>query len=489
MARTARPLRLDPITTTATGHRDLHAIAYDHPHTAPLAPSSDVPTSPPTSSSSEFSRQSLEKCATSPPRSRPVSRRQSSISYLPADSPRLWAPRTPIPILGSNSLKRSVSLSGVNNVKKDARAVTGPIHQRPAHEPTVLTLAEKHADLLQFIAQKESKCLDLRSQLAVHESELLELKRKWERIVNREVGRTISPTFLAPLTASSPVNASRPAVLNGLVGGVRALAAATTSPTPTLSKPPGRPPTSARRMTRQAASISVSTTTTTSISAPSPGTSPRLSQSSVSSVAQERADKAVSLEGPTVWDMGATLTSSRTQASSHRKTLRRRSRDARVPPADAPKPLTGSSTSTSPSSAKRASIGFVTPTSVPGINSLSAMGLGRANLGEAAQGWMDSVGSKLAELHRGQTFSKGQKRATVLFSDVSQSIFSALSSAPVPPPIPSLIDEDDDAECTTLGHALLPDAISLSRRPAPSKTLLPPAPGTNDDGDDEDWNW
>ena len=32
----------------------------------------------------------------------------------------------------------------------------------------------RHADLLQFIAQKESKCLELRSQLATHEAELLQ---------------------------------------------------------------------------------------------------------------------------------------------------------------------------------------------------------------------------------------------------------------------------------------------------------------------------
>jgi hypothetical protein len=30
----------------------------------------------------------------------------------------------------------------------------------------------RHADLLRFIAQKESKCLELRSQLALHEAEL-----------------------------------------------------------------------------------------------------------------------------------------------------------------------------------------------------------------------------------------------------------------------------------------------------------------------------
>ncbi|KAG8859475.1 hypothetical protein FRC20_011822 [Serendipita sp. 405] len=49
----------------------------------------------------------------------------------------------------------------------------------------VLTLAEKHADLLQFIAQKEAKCLELRTQLATHEAELKALKAKWTSIVQR----------------------------------------------------------------------------------------------------------------------------------------------------------------------------------------------------------------------------------------------------------------------------------------------------------------
>lgn len=40
-------------------------------------------------------------------------------------------------------------------------------------------------DLLRFIAQKEAKCLELRTQLAQHEGDLLVLKRKWERIVSK----------------------------------------------------------------------------------------------------------------------------------------------------------------------------------------------------------------------------------------------------------------------------------------------------------------
>ncbi|KAH7096138.1 hypothetical protein BKA62DRAFT_40223 [Auriculariales sp. MPI-PUGE-AT-0066] len=58
--------------------------------------------------------------------------------------------------------------------------------------PPVLTLAERHADLLRFIAQKESKCLELRQQLAQHEADLLAMKRKWERIVARGSGSSTS---------------------------------------------------------------------------------------------------------------------------------------------------------------------------------------------------------------------------------------------------------------------------------------------------------
>jgi hypothetical protein len=87
--------------------------------------------------------------------------------------------------------------------------------------------------------------------------------------------------------------------------------------------------------------------------------------------------------------------------SSSSKAVRRHSRDSRAPLADALKSLTGESSN----SGKRASVGGVSSTSVSisGMNPLGAMGLGRANLGEAAQGWVDSVGSRLAELQRGQT--------------------------------------------------------------------------------------
>ena len=82
---------------------------------------------------------------------------------------------------------------------------------------------------------------------------------------------------------------------------------------------------------------------------------------------------------------------------------RRRSRDSQAPLTDALKALTGEDSHSD--SGKRVGANATSPTSVPipGINPLSAMGLGRANLGETAQGWVDSVGSRLAELQKGET--------------------------------------------------------------------------------------
>jgi hypothetical protein len=349
------------------------------------------------------------------------SRRQSSISYLPPDSPRLWSPRTPLAV--SSPIERSSSLSGANSSKKDGHSRTRSIPQRALSEPAVLTLAERcvshsnfitrvhscmgqlkyvffhirYADLLQLIAQKESKCLELRSHLAIHESELLELKRKWERIVRREFGRNIPST-------STPASPPTSAVLNGLVGGVRALAAATASPPLTPSMSRARPSSAVpNREPSQAAANSVSstTTTTTSSSGPSAAGSPRLSQSSMSSVGEVKTDSG-KVEGQHEETVARDSGEMKLQSPSS-KVRRRRSRGSQVPLADALNALTGEDSHSG--FGKRASAKAASPTSVsiPGINPLSAMGLGRANLGEAAQGWVDSVGSRFAELQTGGT--------------------------------------------------------------------------------------
>jgi len=128
----------------------------------------------------------------------------------------------------------------------------------------------RHADLLRFIAQKESKCLELRSQLALHEAELAQrayafylrihltlitrymreyihgitVKRKWEQIVNKGLERDLQS---APVISSDPSTA----VLEGIREGMRLLSAGFSTPasapgpnpysTTTLKKPRSRP--------------------------------------------------------------------------------------------------------------------------------------------------------------------------------------------------------------------------------------------------------
>jgi hypothetical protein len=109
--------------------------------------------------------------------------------------------------------------------------------------------------------------------------------------------------------------------------------------------------------------------------------------------------------------------------------------------------------------------------------------------------------------------SQSQKRASVLLSDVSQSLFAALSPLspatdkgawlPSPggiaraPPLPvglgigraplSLLDDDDDVR-GALSPALQPSPAlkpSLARKPAPAPaSALAPAADI-----DDDWNW
>ncbi|KAG1721926.1 hypothetical protein EDB19DRAFT_1770461 [Suillus lakei] len=136
-----------------------------------------------------------------------------------------------------------------------------------------LTLAEKHADLLHAIAAAESKRLELTGQLAAVEGELGELKRKWERIVNREPPHPILPSS-AP-TAS---------VVDGLKEGVRLLAAGLSdlsdlsSPIPSPA-PPINTEETAGVPRRHAQRVSDSSTSTSGVR--------QLSRSSVSSLWDE----------------------------------------------------------------------------------------------------------------------------------------------------------------------------------------------------------
>jgi hypothetical protein len=138
---TQRPIHAAMPLTHTGPLRDLTiSVPGDRSPTAPPATCFDILTPSPTSSPSEPVYHHLQSCAVSSSRRRPPSRRQSSISYLPPDSPRLWSPR--IPLTGSNSFEPSSSSPGANSAK-EGHSRTRSIPQQAISEPAVLTLAER----------------------------------------------------------------------------------------------------------------------------------------------------------------------------------------------------------------------------------------------------------------------------------------------------------------------------------------------------------
>ncbi|EKM56535.1 uncharacterized protein PHACADRAFT_253724 [Phanerochaete carnosa HHB-10118-sp] len=396
------------------------------------------------------------------------------------------------------------------------RDVASPVSPGPPVDYGPLTLAEKHADLLQFIAQKESKLLELRSQLAVQEAELAELKRKWERIVSRGMDRAYSSPltpgrspYANGVSPSFPVSSIIPTASTAIKEGVRLLAAgldlsASEPSSPPAFSPPALPMSgiatvsraslaSTAAMKKAAASkhaanqsiSSASTTTTSSSSAPSK----RLSQSSASSLLSslsledpvEDCDSArpspISEEKPEVPAEAVGLRSSRSSNS----TLRRRSKDAEPrPSSSAVMPMSEPSTTTRRHS-RTHDTSLSSNAAVPQSDN---------------SGWMGSVGKKWEEMQQGETALKLQKRSSLLF-EMSQSLFSALASPAPTSPAPSkpsplspslssapesLMDDEPELE-HGLGAVMVPQVVS----PTPVPPLSQPAKSADDD--DEEWNW
>ncbi|KAH7924698.1 hypothetical protein BV22DRAFT_1129599 [Leucogyrophana mollusca] len=469
-----------------------------------------------------------------------ATRRQSSISYF---SSRDETPSRP----GAHRRGFSRSISNTpDEAPRDATqanreslsSASSSLSESRPRPP--LTLTEKHADLLQFIAQKEAKCLELRSQLAVHEAELSQLKRKWERIVNRGFERDSASGEYG--VALSSGNGQSGAMLDGIKEGVQGVGRLIAAGLSDLSSPPSSTQSGIVPKTGHATQQSDSSVSTTS-TAPSSFT--RLSLSSASSVWEEP-------ESSLLQESEAPQAHANDSADAQRATRmhRRRSRDcsqsrsyshaatssiststavdllmrsptspslslplnnfpvSSPPPADPP--------ITSSKQAKRESLrasAFPPPSSMPGLGSLAVVG----GSVPPVSSWVGSVGKKWEELQRGPTFTKNQKRASVLFADVSQSIASALSPSPGISPSPgtsplssasslstpsSSLTEvpvqtaacwlEDDEETVhgagALGSVMIP---SKSAQPAGMTTPSKPvAAQTVSSGfDDDDWNW
>ncbi|KAG2143518.1 uncharacterized protein EDB93DRAFT_1155350 [Suillus bovinus] len=394
-------------------------------------------------------------------------------------------------------------LRGLNAVgEARARVSVGSASASEGVERAALTLAEKHADLLHAIAAAESRRLELTGQLAAVEGDLGELKRKWERIVNRE-----------PPHPTVPLSTPTTSVVDGLKEGVRLLAAGLSdlselsSPIPSLAPPinteetAGIPKCHAQRVSDS----STSTSTRSGVT--------RLSRSSVSSIW----DEDISLSSGTGVEKSerhVTNQAREKEASRARqeKVFRRRSRDLSHPPTAFTRHVNSyNSTSTSvdlgrgsvePDSTMEVVRGTLNPSldasvttvasdfdpdgvgplgtpsahtlhnkrsplvshsSIPGAGSLAV-----------ASGW-GNVGRKLG----GDVLSKGHKRASILLADVSQSIVSALTPGPVatsPAPVPTSIQLfpfpsslRTPSSSTTSLHRTLPSA-SVSVPSSSSRT-------------------
>ncbi|KAI0073648.1 hypothetical protein K474DRAFT_1710539 [Panus rudis PR-1116 ss-1] len=468
-------------------------------------------------------------------------RRQSSISYFPSDYVRPLDYRSPTsPAFSSPTVRRSQSarysasevLEGAHKAR-DRRSVGSDDSQggppSAASDRGPLTLTEKHADLLRFIAQKESKCLELRSQLAVHEAELAELKRKWERIVSRGMDRAYSsPPASAPASGhgrtlstsvlpTSLLTTGNGAVLDGIKEGVqevgRLLAAGLELSSEPSSVSTTASPASAVRKPRRANTHSVSSVSTNATTS-STSSAQRFSQSSASSLSftEEEPEE----EDTTATNQRQPLTSTEPSPIStnvsvspstavNSSTLRRRSKELSKAPLSPMSPVLSPRDDSPEKSLKRSSVGLPPPSSIPGLGPSSWMG----SVG-------NTVGKKLGELQKGGTFTKSQKRASLLLSDVSQSIFAALSSpsatqtqsftsqpskqSPSTPlssslttPHSSSLLEDDDTGIGGLGEVMKPNVVNTqpkgNSKPSTGTTTSSKQTTSLLDDDDDDWNW
>ncbi|KAJ6486779.1 hypothetical protein C8R45DRAFT_1214102 [Mycena sanguinolenta] len=438
-------------------------------------------------------------------------RRASSIVYNPATRPARTAGHR-------SALQRSNSVGGTLDLQKSAE------------ERSPVTLAEKHADLLHFIAQKESKCLELRSQLAMHEAELLQLKRKWERIVSRGFISPHNASTPTPLASSLEANANGGAVLDGIREGVQGVGRFIAALSPTsatyhtsLESAAGFPLRAngingnGNGTHSKSSSLSTMATTTTTTSK-----STRFSLSSQSSLGEEPAESETSSSScPTnteddtdaagaeeedgaqvlmVHDTGATPTMSPNPAFAAR---RDRERDrARQQPSG-----TGTEGDSSAEAeadfffaqaqVQAAASGSPSPTRTPqtarpgtkrSVSSSPAIpGLGGLGLVDSAgvSAWVGSVGknvsTKWEELQKVSTIAKNTKRASLLFSDIAYAlqVGPAPSSSPSPTPSPAPSSHQPPSASPTLARSASTSLLDdddyggLSGAPMLTPTLAP----------------
>ena len=364
--------------------------------------------------------------------------------------------------------------------------------------------------------------MELRTQLASQEDELAQLKRKWEKIVNRGFDRVYAANGIIP-----PQSTSGP-VLEGIKEGVqevsRILAAGLGDygSTPPNSTNPIPAPSRTRPTHRSTSSVTTSSSGSTQLSHSSANSSPIEDDfqegEGLGKANQVRVFDELS-QPPTctsILEESTTVDISKASPSEDKlsKTLRRRSRDV-------PSEITGRVPSKLDQARQREVKSPMLPTSsMPGLGTLPS----------GTPSWvLGTVGKRWEELQRIETyvysytpkppqskpttfsFAKSQKRASVLLADMSQSLLNAWST-PIPSPVAgasistnpfvasvsptksgsptpersatqtSLLDDDGDLQGhvggSGLGVVMKPDTLS------PSASVQ-----NKSDDDDDDWNW
>ncbi|KAG8905613.1 hypothetical protein FRB99_008559 [Tulasnella sp. 403] len=429
---------------------------------------------------------------------RPQAKRLSSISYsisVPIEVP----PSPSQSALRSAPLQhpdRHPTVSPLPPAERRRSAIAEP-PKDTTETPVVFTLAEKHADLLRFIAAKEAKCLELRTQLEQHESELAVLKKKWERIASKSKTKEI---HAGPVSSNSTsLNAGKEgslsvggeAVVEALKGVGRYFGGLGLSDDPSIV---GSTSSSAKVDTASPCSLSPSPTISplpNLIDMPAFAPSHRRSDAPQQGAQVGRAKRQI-----TSWSSSSSVTSVSASGITSRDSL--------------------SSISTDASSLDVS--GEVTPTA------------GRDSEQQNGAGWMpltDGLNKKWEQIQKSTTFEKQAKRASLLLSDVSDmshSILGSLSSVLLSPPPTkltstvdpskksniiaarpasssssnrssqvSLLDEDEDVAQVGLSEPIRPNGstsiVPSNIAPSPPVASLASSEDPRPAEPEDEWNW
>lgn len=366
--------------------------------------------------------------------------------------------------------------------------------------------------------------MELRTQLTSQEAELTQLKTKWEKIVNRGFDRVYAANGITP-----PQSTPGP-VLEGIKEGVQEVSRMISAglgeygPAPPNLANPVSAPSRTHSTHRSTSSVTTSNSGSTRLSLSSANSSLveddfSLDLSEEGEVLGKR-DQVRVLEEPPQSPTCTPIPEDSAEVDILKadgkisKTLRRRSRDV-------PSETTGRVPSKFGQARQREGKPPMLPTSsMPGLGTLPS----------GTPSWvLGTVGKKWEELQRTETyvfhmrphsalylkyfvfsFTKSQKRASVLLADMSQSLLNAWT-APTPSPVigasistnpfvasisptqtetpmpeglaaqTSLLDDDGDLQghAGGLGVVMKPDTRS------PSASVQ----NRSDDEDDDDWNW